>query len=294
MNVKKGLVLLAGATIMATALVSPAAAHTALREATPADGSTVDALPAEVSALLGGIVTEGAVQVLDPCGSSVTTGDTELETVSIRVGQPEAPGSRLTVPTAGERTGNYQAIWTAVGADGHAVGGAWDFNVVSGEGCTKVSREDAEDNANGIDITSVTTKKLKDPKAILVSLKTADAVAIGDLSKAIDEDSLGTTLDLVIENTQDTTIDFRGRFIRQRGELRLLLGSDDLETKIGNYAARAKGDAISVKIPQKVVRPEVGKFVDVWVESRGNTEDCGETGCADIAPDYGYLRALSR
>ena len=291
-NVKKGVALIAGAALMATALISPAAAHTALREATPADGSTVDALPDEVSALLGGMVTEGSVEVFDPCGISVTTGDTELENVSIRVGQPEAPGSRLTVPTAGEKTGNYQAIWTAVGLDGHAVGGAWDFNVVDDAGCTKVLREDAEDNANGIDITSVTTKRLKDPKAILVTLKSAEKVAIGDLAKAIDEDNLGTTLDIVIENTQDTSIDFRGRFVRQRGELRLLLGSDDLETKIGSFVARAKGSAISVKIPQKVVRPETGKHVDVWVESRGNTEDCGETGCADIAPDFGYLRSL--
>jgi copper resistance protein C len=292
MTYKKGIAVALSA-LAASLVASSALAHTALREATPADGTTVEALPPEVSALLGGVVTEGEIQVFDACGKSVTTGDTAVDAVSVRQGKFEAPGSKLRVPTQGTQTGNYQAIWTAVGTDGHAVGGGWDFDVKSDKACAAVTREDAKDNAKGIDITKIATKKLG-RKHVLLTITAADALSSGSFSSAISEDKKGNVLDIVIENEQDDEADLRGRFLsRGKNEVALALTSDDLRTKYGRYVATLKGATVSVKIPQKAFRLEVGRHADIFVESTGNTEDCG-TGCADVAPDYGFVRALSR
>ena len=286
-----------GAAVAVTALAAMAVgtnafAHTAMREATPADGSTIDALPEEVSVLLSGILTEGSIQLFDPCGKPIA-GETEYTAISPRAGQPEAPGSRLTATAASTKTGNYQGIWTGVGTDTHEVSGLWTFDVKNGEACAKVSRDDGEDNANGIDVTGVATKR-SGKKKLIVSVSTADAVKGSTLAAKISDDAEGNVLDLVFENEQDKEADFRGRFVGAGKKIELLLGSNDLKTKYGRYTVKAKGDTLSVKLPAKLLRPEVGKHVDVYAESQGNTEDCGETGCLDIAPDLGYLRALSR
>ncbi|WP_308291773.1 copper resistance CopC family protein [Microbacterium jejuense] len=110
---------LAFAAVVATA--SPAAAHDALIGADPADGSTVAALPAQItltfSADIAGDPGASEVQVTDASGADLADG---TPTVSDNV---------LTQPVAGDASGVVTVLWKVVSSDGHPTSGQLTFTV---------------------------------------------------------------------------------------------------------------------------------------------------------------------
>jgi methionine-rich copper-binding protein CopC len=101
-----------------------AAAHDQLVDSDPAAGSTVEAMPSELTltfsaALIGG---EGSTEVvvLDADGNNVAEGEPELD--GALVVQPLASAAAA---------GEYQVIWKVVSSDGHPTSGEFGFAVSS-------------------------------------------------------------------------------------------------------------------------------------------------------------------
>jgi methionine-rich copper-binding protein CopC len=112
-------VLLAGAVtaiaIMVTAL--PAAAHTALKEANPKSGSTVEP-PSEVVLTYTEAVKLPQVVVTDDKGTMYASGEAE------------ATDNKVTQTLKGPLpNGDYTVGWRVVSVDGHPVKGSYKFTV---------------------------------------------------------------------------------------------------------------------------------------------------------------------
>ncbi|MBO0979757.1 copper resistance CopC family protein [Microbacterium sp. SD291] len=99
-----------------------ASAHDALTGSSPADGSTVDTLPSELTLtfsakLIGG---EGATEVVvtDAAGATMTDGAATVD------------GAIVTQPLVAEaEAGEYHVIWKVVSSDGHPTSGEFSFTV---------------------------------------------------------------------------------------------------------------------------------------------------------------------
>lgn len=111
--------LLAFAALLFAA--SPAQAHDELLGSDPASGSTVDALPAQISFTFSGIIAtdDGAseVSVTDASGTELTDG------------APTAQDNVLTQALAGEASGTLSVLWKVVSSDGHPISGEFEFTV---------------------------------------------------------------------------------------------------------------------------------------------------------------------
>ncbi|HWT32634.1 MAG TPA: copper resistance CopC family protein [Microbacterium sp.] len=114
--------LLAAAGVVVTAL--PASAHDQLISTSPANGSTVATLPAQVTLTFGEVVldTDGGTQVkvTDATGKVIDAGPTEVQdnVVSQRVN--------------GAAAGPVTVLWRVISEDGHPVSGEFTFTVQSG------------------------------------------------------------------------------------------------------------------------------------------------------------------
>lgn len=97
-------------------------AHAGLESSTPADGATVDALPAVVELIFNEVVGQPAqVAVTGPDGTPVTSG--EIEVVDRAVRQP-----LLTTPAT---PGPYAVSFEVLSADGHAISGTIGFTLTA-------------------------------------------------------------------------------------------------------------------------------------------------------------------
>ncbi len=109
------------AAVLATA--GPAAAHAALVSTDPADGTTLGALPAQITltfddtivADLGG----NQVQVTDATGAALTDGD------------PVVQDNIVTQALTGAASGPITVAWRVVSDDGHPVSGGFSFTVTA-------------------------------------------------------------------------------------------------------------------------------------------------------------------
>ncbi|MDF2554855.1 MAG: uncharacterized protein K0R60_750 [Microbacterium sp.] len=115
-----GLALLVGATL-ATAV--PASAHDALVSSDPADGATLDALPAQlVLTYSAELLSDGSstvVQVTDETGATVTDA------------APVVEGSTVTQSLTGDPEGRISVAWRVVSSDGHPISGEFAFEVAA-------------------------------------------------------------------------------------------------------------------------------------------------------------------
>jgi len=117
-------VALATSALLVLGLAAPASAHDTLVASDPADGSTVETLPAELtltySAELIDAGTGTAVAVTSPSGADVTAGS------------PTVSGAVVTVPLAEPaEAGAYTVTWRVVSSDGHPVDGTYAFTVTA-------------------------------------------------------------------------------------------------------------------------------------------------------------------
>lgn len=111
--------LLAGSVVLLSA--RPAAAHDALISSDPANGTTVEVLPAALTLSFSAALLsdEGStvVQVTDAAGTELSSGS------------PEVNQNVVTQPLDGTATGNITVLWRVVSSDGHPVSGELAFTV---------------------------------------------------------------------------------------------------------------------------------------------------------------------
>jgi len=100
---------------------APAYAHDELVASDPADGSTVDALPAAITLTYSGdLIADGgatAILVTDAAGADLTAGD------------PVVDGRTVTQSLEGSASGTVTITWKVVSGDGHPISGELVFGV---------------------------------------------------------------------------------------------------------------------------------------------------------------------
>lgn len=123
------LLLLVGACALALPLAllgaGPAAAHDALISSDPAEGTSLEEIPSELTFTYSASIQElGAeVELSDGQGDAVALGDHQVD------------GAVLTVPVEGTpEGGDYSAAWRVVSSDGHPISGTLTFSVAEGAG----------------------------------------------------------------------------------------------------------------------------------------------------------------
>lgn len=129
-------VAVVGALFGLASLATPAGAHAALIETSPADGQEVDEGPDRVVLTFSEPMQRpAAIEVSDPEGDQVADGE------------PEIDGERVTVGLeALDADGTYTVQWRAVSADDHPLEGEFSFEVAQTEtGSTSGDESPRED-----------------------------------------------------------------------------------------------------------------------------------------------------
>jgi methionine-rich copper-binding protein CopC len=107
------------ATITLLALLfSISAAHTALKEAAPADGATVKAAPAHIDLVFNGPVRLIKLELMGVGHEMPTNFEANAEAMA---------NYRLETP--GMHPGAFTVNWAVIGADGHTVTNSYTFTV---------------------------------------------------------------------------------------------------------------------------------------------------------------------
>lgn len=110
---------------------SPASAHARLDSSSPADGSTLTAVPPEIALRFNEPIKEDLNEV------SVTSGSTDVTD-----GKPQVDGSSVYQPVKySMKPGKYSVSYKVVSADGHPVSGTLSFTYNPPEGDTGASGE---------------------------------------------------------------------------------------------------------------------------------------------------------
>lgn len=115
------------AALVALAAPSAVAAHAELVSSTPAPGDMLDAPPAEVVLVFDDELdpTASGFTVTDADGSEVGSGEVDLDVA-------ERNELRGAIDVAA--SGSYTVTWNVTGEDGHAVDGAFAFEVRAADG----------------------------------------------------------------------------------------------------------------------------------------------------------------
>jgi copper resistance protein C len=98
-------------------------AHAELEGTTPADGSTVDRTPTDISALFSeALEVDGSgLSLRDPDGLEIASGGID----------PEEPARLLITDVPELGPGEYEVRWTAASDDGHVERDTWTFTVTA-------------------------------------------------------------------------------------------------------------------------------------------------------------------
>lgn len=120
---KRLAICVVGALVGLISVTGPAYAHPKPTGYSPGDGATLSSPPSEAWAEFDEHVTQGTLEVYDPCGERVDQGNSEVLI------------NRVSVGVSAERAGTYTAVWTVVGQDSHKVSGDWSFTVTDGPSC---------------------------------------------------------------------------------------------------------------------------------------------------------------
>ncbi|WP_309133676.1 copper resistance protein CopC [Cellulomonas sp.] len=132
------LVALAAAVTALLLTAAPASAHNALRSTDPADGSTVEAAPAQVTLTFDQAALElgSEVVVTAEDGTVVSAGAVQLADTSV------------VQPLAEDRpAGAYRVDWRVTSADGHPISGTFAFTATTPVGPAAASAADATTTA---------------------------------------------------------------------------------------------------------------------------------------------------
>ncbi|KQY59219.1 hypothetical protein ASD11_06450 [Aeromicrobium sp. Root495] len=111
----------------------PAAAHAALVSTDPADGSTLEALPQEITLTFNEPVGQPAIVVTAPDGTRVSEKASSLD-------------ATVTAPLEGEaQKGRYTLAYRVVSADGHPIAGETTFTSTTGKTVTASQTEKSDE-----------------------------------------------------------------------------------------------------------------------------------------------------
>lgn len=288
-----GVIAATGAVALAA---SAAFAHTSIAESDPADQSTVEALPTDISIRFGNAmvpgpqpaqVSEASLLLLDPCGVRVDNDDSELDMTTSTV-----------AATAEESavSGRYEMQWTATAADGEGQAGIIDFVVSGGAPCSLVQRDDVADDIDfGFDPTSVKSKTTEKGADVTVSLN--DKLVCKSFKS-----TSGQKLEVSLDTNWDDEIDYSGLFTCKTKVVRGKKVSvyKLAVTKAGEEAPSLKfrtkktsPKALVVSIPASILGDSEDGHVDLYVSSTTESDDCTEdVSCVDRAPDLGSVRSF--
>lgn len=295
---KKIAVTAAAAALALTA--GAAAAHTSIAESNPADNSTIEALPEEVSIRFGNAqipapqpmqLQDATLTLLDPCGARADNEDAAWDDTT----------STLTATVkAAEKAGRYEMQWSGTSTDGDAQAGFVDFVVSGGSECASVTRPDASGDVDlGFDPTKVVSKRAGSGAAVTVVL------ADKPVCKSFETDT-GQLLNVEMDTNWDEGVDYSGSFtcrakkVRRNGAVRRVPVYGMAVTKAGDetpslrLAVRKTGrKALTVTVPGSIAGDAEAGPLDLYVSSTTDSDECGEdTACADRAPDLGWVRSL--
>ncbi len=106
------------AILLAATLSSPAFAHTKLKSAVPADGSTVETAPAAFALTFSEPARLTALSVQKDGGAEQKI-----------TGLPATASAEVRIPAPKLEHGRYTLSYRLVGADGHAINGKLTFTV---------------------------------------------------------------------------------------------------------------------------------------------------------------------
>lgn len=293
--------LTAAALAAALALTGGAAlAHTSIAESNPADNSTIEALPDEVSIRFGNAtipvpqpaqLSDAQLVLLDPCGARADNEDAQWDQTT----------STITATTADtSKAGRFEMQWSGKASDGDAQAGIIDFEVSGGSPCTLVTRPDAADDVDlGFDPTKVTSKRTAGGADVTVTL--ADKPACKSFAAGS-----GSLLSVSMDVNWDDEVDYTGDFtcktkkVRKGGKVVRIAVYRLAVTKAGDEApslrfkARKSGStALTASIPSSILEDAETGSLDLYVSSETDSDECGEdTTCVDRAPDIGRIRAF--
>ena len=263
-----GLALALSITVLVAGV---AVAHTSVAETTPEDGSVIESAPSQVHIRFGqkdlpapGQATDGRLEVYDACGKRVDKNDTTFN----------MQDSSMTVSSAGDVAGRYEAHWFATAADGAEQSGVFDFEVTNGTPCKSVVREDATGDIElGFDVTKLRMNRVNAGSKVTMTL----AAPVTCASFKDKDLQLATKFDTNSDRTEDIT----GVVACKAGKLKLVFGDGTGSLRV----ARPTSTTLSVVIPRHVLLGDV----DVYVQSTADKDECSEKVCAEIAPDLGLL-----
>ncbi len=282
--------LIAGSLVF----MSVASAHTSIYDSNPADGSTVEAAPAEVTVRFGmaefqgqpippqpGQASDARLEVYDACGTRVDKDDSVYDNND----------SSVTTTSGGEVAGRYEIHWYVTAADGEAQVGALDFVVSGGELCEQVVRPDADDDIDlGFNPTEV--------KSVVTSKGAEVTISLKDKAKcksfAADAES---KLQVVMDTNYDEEIDYTGVFEckinkKKKAVYKLMVTkTGDEEPSLKLKARKAGGKKLVVLVPSSLATEE-NAHIDLHLSSTTDSDKCTEDKvCVDRAPDLGWVRA---
>ena len=103
------------------AVASTASAHTHLKEAVPANGSTIAEPPANIVLTFTGAARITALTIQKDDGSA------EQKVSAL----PETAAARISVPAPKLAPGKYTVNWRVVGADNHVMSGKLSFTIAA-------------------------------------------------------------------------------------------------------------------------------------------------------------------
>lgn len=295
----KKTVTVAAVAAAAALLAGAALAHTSIAESDPADNSTVEALPAEVSIRFGNPdvpvpqpaqLTEATLLLLDPCGARADNEDAAWD---------ETTSTISATTKASETAGRYEMHWSGTSSDGDTQAGYVDFVVSGGEQCALVQRTDAVDDVDlGFNPTKVTSKPTTSGASVTVALASAPTCKAFRV--------LENRLEIAMDTNWDETVDYTGAFtcrtkkVRRNGVVRKVavyavdVSRADEETASLKFKVRKTGaKSLTAAIPSKILEDQEAGSLDLYVSSTTESDECGEDkSCADRAPDLGWIRSL--
>lgn len=105
--------------VLMIALTNGAFAHSRIDATTPADGATVADVPAEISFSFADDIRLTRVEMIHEDSPSVP----------LDLGNQTSFGTIFSLPLEGMGQGTYRIEWRGLGADGHAMRGAFMFTV---------------------------------------------------------------------------------------------------------------------------------------------------------------------
>ncbi len=118
--------------LLATAVASPAAAHTDLVSSSPDNGATLDTPPDQITLKFAEAVLSSGAQIVAKSADGT----------KVDLGPAEVSGAKVTaVWPADAADGAYKVSWRVAGADGHPLDGTFGFSVKSAEPAATASAE---------------------------------------------------------------------------------------------------------------------------------------------------------